>query len=397
MKKQAILIMFLLLLALLFFFLFNTLFYTPKPIPTVVIIKKDLPVVKVEQIKKVVKAEQIKKVDIVSVNAIDSKLKVGNKATIKIILKNSGEVKHEFFVSGSVKFSGNDSLPLQLKKTTINSGEIAEITYDYNIPESGKEGSYVFSAVAGTAVNDDATVGGTKSERACTFYVSGLSIEGIIASLDIETGKKYFGDKVAIKAVFKNSGEAAHKFPCKITVLDPTGKTYIVLDEPVYLTNGTQEEKVIAFKINPSMIEGIYAVQASIAKATGESCGSATGIFTVTDKFPSFVYYVGVPPSTVGEIGQITALVRDDKELKEVKLRYQGPGMTESKLVEMTKLSGTEREAIYQITLKPFTETGILKYSVELKDSKGQCYFSQGSTEEIKAKAVTAPSIIRNK
>jgi hypothetical protein len=334
--------------------------------------------------------DRIRRASVLSVKASGGGLKVGNTIKINVTLKNTGEADHEFVVSVSVKKPGGAADELAPKSVKLGVGDTGNAVFDYAIPREGEAGKYTVSAVAGTQLNDSGSVGGLKNENTGEFEIAGLSIEGK-AVPKAEPSTLNYSEKTKISAEFNNTGETDHEFNCRLKLAAPDGSETVLFEGKIQLAAGGKEAKESEFKPEAAMQDGEYKVTAAMERNNGTQCDEEKASFTLTDKAPSVVTYVGVPATKTGEAGRITVAVRDDRQLKGVTLSYQGPGMTEMKTVDMKKIDGDDRQATYQAVTDPFDKPGTLKYYVEVTDSKGQISRSTESSNEIKEPVKETP------
>ena len=83
--------------------------------------------------------------------------------------------------------------------------------------------------------------------------------------------------------------------------------------------------------------------------------------------------------------GIITIKARDDKGIKDVRLVYKGPGMTEYAKESMIKTGGKDNlSGDYSVQTRVFTFNGSFMFYVEVIDSKGQKAKSTEEKTEIK-------------
>ena len=320
------------------------------------------------------------------------KIKAGEKIAISVSVVNNGELPHEFPVTISVKSADGKTEELPVKKVNLDLRKIGIIKAEYTVPEAAAPGAYEVTAGLGKELDIENKLVEKYDEKSVSFTVEPPIISGAVI-LDKIEGEKKFNESIKIKAKFSNSGEAKYEFAIKIEVIDPSGKTTEILNEKTEIAKADSIDKEAEFKVDPALSDGNFKVNASIWEKKGDDgvlvnkYGEDSASFKVVDQPPKVVMFVGVPPSTEGEEGFINVVVRDDKEIKTVRLLYKGAWMANQESVMMEKLSGTEKEATYKASTGIIKGVGILNYYIEVTDSKNQTTRSIESRSEIKKKS----------
>ena len=303
------------------------------------------------------------------------RFKAGEKAGFDLSLANTGGAAKIFSVEGVLVDPAGKELKLPSKELQLGVKASKKLSYDIVIPQGGPSGKYTasFTAYAGKAGDE----GRVKVDQAGTEF----TVESLVSAGAAEISKPSdirSEGKTEITAKFTNSGENDREFFAVIEATDPSGKTYPLLGEKVALKKGESRTFMKEFTVDASMPDGKYKAAASLWDKAGEDgkpvnkFAGQSAEFSVLDSAPSFSNFVYVAP-VLGKPGIITIKAKDDRGIKDVRLVYKGPGMTEYAKDSMIKTGGKENTAgDYSIQTRTFTFTGSFMFYVEVIDLKGQ-------------------------
>ena len=310
------------------------------------------------------------------------RFKAGEKAGFDLSLANTGGTSKVFSVDAVIVDPSGKAARLPVREFQLGVKASKKISYELSFPVSSRGGKYLLklTAYAGKA--------GEKGKAKVDQAAAEFTVESLVSTGEVELTKaadQSFGGISEISARFTNSGEIDREFFAVIEAADPAGKTYPLMGEKVQLNKGETKSFTKEFTADASMTDGKYKASASIWDRQGEDGKPVTkfseqsAFFTVVDNPPSLSSFVYVAPA-LGKPGIITIKAKDDKGIKDVRLVYKGPGMTEYAKESMIKTGGKDNlSGDYSIQTRTFTFNGSFLFYVEVIDSKGQ---KTKSTEE---------------
>ncbi len=276
-------------------------------------------------------------------------------------------------------FSGNPNLPSGQK--------LKQVDRDFTVSKIASKASSGKPKPKGSSGAEAAVK--PKADRAGAG-LAGENLSAPAAAEVTKTADQSFGGISEISAKFTNTGGFDREFFAVIEAVDPSGKTYPLLGEKIRLKKGESNSFTKEFTADASMPDGKYKATASIWDRQGEDGKPVTKFsgqsaqFNVLDNPPSLSSFVYVAPE-LGKPGIITIKARDDKGIKDVRLVYKGPGMTEYAKESMIKTGGKDNlSGDYSVQTRVFTFNGSFMFYVEVIDSKGQKAKSTEEKTEIK-------------
>ncbi len=313
--------------------------------------------------------------------------KCGGKAGFDVSFSNAGDAAKTFSVEAVVLDPSGKVKKLPGKEVALGSKVSKKLSYDISFASSGPSGKYTLSL---TAYSGKAGAAGRAVlDRSITGFTVENSVSAGAAEISQPANVK-LGANTGITAKFINSGGSDREFFAVIEASGPSGGIYPLLGEKVALKKGESKSFTKEFIADASMPDAKYKVTASIWDKAGEDgrpvnkFGEQAAEFSVIDNPPTLSNFVYVAPA-LEKPGIITIKAKDDKGLKEVRLVYKGPGMTEYAKESMIKTGGTDKNGWdYSIQTGTFTSTGSFMFYVEAIDLKGQQTKTSEEKTEIK-------------
>lgn len=140
------------------------------------------------------------------------------------------------------------------------------------------------------------------------------------------------------------------------------------------MVSGPPTDGAWCARIGPYAEEGILLFMAKATLGRADSAASRTRSISILPDEPPVIRNVSTFPIVPrpGHGVTISAIVTDDKGIGRVQIGYKGPGDHWEKWREMTRVSGSQTDGTWSVTIGPFSDAGPLLYRVRATDSKPQ-------------------------
>jgi hypothetical protein len=210
------------------------------------------------------------------------------------------------------------------------------------------------------------------------FAFNVLPVVGAVISITNTIGEQKFSSNFKIVCQVKNTGETGHKFPVTLEFKN-SAEIIIISTKMVSLSAGQFSAVEFDCSVSPNYIDGNYTAIASVynqleVEKPVQKYNEASQEFKVIDTVPT-VQFLNLGLSAVkSEEISLKVRVTDDKDIQDVRIGYQLPGMPEKKTQNMDLLSGTKQDGVWVFKTAAFTETGKFTFTIEATDSKSQTH-----------------------
>ena len=197
---------------------------------------------------------------VTATDAVGGTYAPGETVPVEVIVENTGDTTHEFYVDASHQTSDGAWVTGEATTVALRPGAQQTVTLDVGIPDDATEGSYTVGAGVFMSSAKDGKLGGGEERDA--FVVEEPTTDAAITVVDAASGTYRPGGTVPVDVTVENTGDTTHEFYVDASLQTPGGAWVTGEATTVALRPGAQQTLTLDVRIPDDAVEGTYAVGA---------------------------------------------------------------------------------------------------------------------------------------
>jgi uncharacterized membrane protein len=209
------------------------------------------------------------------VDAPDGTFVPGETVPVDVVVENTGDTTHEFYVDTSLQRPNGDWVTVDGTTVTLHPGAERSLSLDVTIPDDAADGTY--SAASGVFYS------GAKDERYDTgqdrdaFSVEAPTTDAAVVSTGAEPGTYAPGDTVPVDVVVENTGDTTHEFYVDASLQRPNGDWVTGDGTTVTLQPGDERQFSLDATVPDDAAAGTYSAGSGVFNSSAKDEPYDTG------------------------------------------------------------------------------------------------------------------------
>ena len=204
--------------------------------------------------------------EITHVEVDSGEFEPGDTVKAKVTLKNTGGVRHKFYVGYSVQDEGGDWWDAPYESVWISPSDTKTETLRWKVPTNVPEGLYNATVAVWKEESGGYLYGEFDRENRNTVFrvIVPQGLDAEITNLSIDYAEYETGDSVYADVTVENTGGITHNSYIGYSVEDKNGKWWDATYKNLYLSPGETKTVRLTWTVESGAPEGFYLARVAV-------------------------------------------------------------------------------------------------------------------------------------